>query len=350
MAEIIVDGRMHVERLKKQFKDEFMLSLRVFDGSGNMADDKATLASLRKQEAKEKGGELKMFKSLYVRSLVHRFQKMFGIKIQIANLGDTDLVDDNVSLYNAARGIVPEKRAKAKETTEEAEFNIFECFKGLNLEDIYHFEDEDDSGLYGFMETETEKVVVKPIFSYIEYLDENNVEYFIWVDDGNAYHILYKDGTVSEKITPECRDEFDEDGYARAESGGKWGVIEKPGYVVVVPFKYAEKTDIGYSDDYENICSMWCIRVKLDGKWGLLSGSGEEILPCIYDHVSQLGEYDEIYLQLNGKWGFGFIKNDKLNLTVPHKYDKMMWGGDNGRLEVTLDGEKFFINYDDERI
>ncbi len=46
MAEFNISGRMAVKTLKKQFKDAFGATLRVYNGK-KFADDNATLASIR---------------------------------------------------------------------------------------------------------------------------------------------------------------------------------------------------------------------------------------------------------------------------------------------------------------
>ena len=54
MAEIKVSGRMSVASLKKQFKEAFGSTLRVYksvSAKGAFADDKATLASIRAEGA-----------------------------------------------------------------------------------------------------------------------------------------------------------------------------------------------------------------------------------------------------------------------------------------------------------
>ena len=51
MADFSIDGRMKVKTLKKQFKEAFGSTLRVYKGVG-FADDEATLASIRAEGAK----------------------------------------------------------------------------------------------------------------------------------------------------------------------------------------------------------------------------------------------------------------------------------------------------------
>jgi hypothetical protein len=49
-----INGRMKVKTLKSEFKDEFGLTLRVYDGR-SFADEDATLASIRKGDSKGGG-------------------------------------------------------------------------------------------------------------------------------------------------------------------------------------------------------------------------------------------------------------------------------------------------------
>ena len=56
MADLSISGKMKVITLKVNFKEAFGSSLRVYIGK-KFADDDATLASIRKSDAK--GGEVK---------------------------------------------------------------------------------------------------------------------------------------------------------------------------------------------------------------------------------------------------------------------------------------------------
>ena len=53
MADFSIDGRMKVKTLKKQFKDAFGATLRVYKGVG-FADDDATLAMYEEHPAVKK--------------------------------------------------------------------------------------------------------------------------------------------------------------------------------------------------------------------------------------------------------------------------------------------------------
>ena len=93
-----INGRMKVKTLKKEFQDEFGLILRVYDGR-NFADDDATLASIRKGDAK--GSEFSAQKNTKVVNLEKKMNELFGIKTQIAYSDDSKLCDDDLTLAKA---------------------------------------------------------------------------------------------------------------------------------------------------------------------------------------------------------------------------------------------------------
>lgn len=111
MAEFKIDGRMTVRKLKENFKNEFMGTLRVYDGR-ELADDKAYLAAIRKGDAK--GGELVCRASRTVGKFIKEMKEIFGIRVQVATPDDYVLVLDGITLNNL-------KNIKAKATKEDME-------------------------------------------------------------------------------------------------------------------------------------------------------------------------------------------------------------------------------------
>ena len=85
MAEFKIDGRMTVRKLKENFKNEFEGTLRVYDGR-ELADDKATLAAIRKGDAK--GGEFVCRASRTVGKFEQEMKEVFGIRVLVASLDD----------------------------------------------------------------------------------------------------------------------------------------------------------------------------------------------------------------------------------------------------------------------
>lgn len=104
MAEIALKGNMKVKTLKADFKKAFGSSLRVYMSptcKGRMADDEATLASIRAEGAK--GGELKVVGNMQVGNFEKKIVEMYGIGVQVANAADTALADNSVTLCAAAK-------------------------------------------------------------------------------------------------------------------------------------------------------------------------------------------------------------------------------------------------------
>ena len=104
MAEIALKGNMKVKTLKADFKKAFGSSLRVYMSptcKGRMADDEATLASIRAEGAK--GGELKVVGNMQVGNFEKKIVEMYGIGVQVANADDSALADNSATLCAAAK-------------------------------------------------------------------------------------------------------------------------------------------------------------------------------------------------------------------------------------------------------
>ncbi len=93
-----INGRMKVKTLRTDFKKEFGLALRVYDGR-SFADDNATLASIRKGDSK--GGEFSPKRNTKVGNLEDKILDMFGIKTQVAGSDDSYLCDNDHTLAKA---------------------------------------------------------------------------------------------------------------------------------------------------------------------------------------------------------------------------------------------------------
>ncbi len=104
MAEFNIDGRMKVKTLKSKFKEAFGASLRVYmnvSSKGRMADEEATLASIRAEGAK--GGELAVKGNMKVGNFENKIAEMYGIGVQVANADDSKLADNEATLIQAGK-------------------------------------------------------------------------------------------------------------------------------------------------------------------------------------------------------------------------------------------------------
>lgn len=104
MAEFNINGRMTVSSLRKQFKDAFGATLRVYKGA-KFAPENATLASIRSGE-NVKGGELVCKGNLKVGNFEAKMKDIFGITVQVANPDNTKLVSDDITIAAAGREAV----------------------------------------------------------------------------------------------------------------------------------------------------------------------------------------------------------------------------------------------------
>ena len=95
MADFSISGKMKVKTLKANFKEEYGSTLRVYNGK-KFADDDATLASIRKEDAK--GGEVKINGKMLVGNFEKKILEEFGIRIQVASPDHSKLADDSVTL------------------------------------------------------------------------------------------------------------------------------------------------------------------------------------------------------------------------------------------------------------
>ena len=95
MADFTITGRMKVKTLKADFKENFGSTLRVYNGQ-KFADDDATLASIRKNDAK--GGDVKINGNMLVGNFEKKILEEFGIKVQVADIVNTKLISDSITL------------------------------------------------------------------------------------------------------------------------------------------------------------------------------------------------------------------------------------------------------------
>ena len=95
-----IDGRMKVKTLKDKFKKEFGLTLRVYNGN-KFAEDDATLASIRKGDAK--GGEFSPRTNMKVDTFEKKMKDLFGIKVQVAGSDDSYLCKNDLTLSEALK-------------------------------------------------------------------------------------------------------------------------------------------------------------------------------------------------------------------------------------------------------
>ena len=115
-----INGRMKVKTLRAEFKDEFGLTLRVYDGR-NFADDNSTLASIRK--GNNKGDEFSPRKSTRVENLENKIMNIFGIKVQISGSDDSYLCKNELTLAKALDKDTEKLDKRIKKTEDSVDSN-----------------------------------------------------------------------------------------------------------------------------------------------------------------------------------------------------------------------------------
>ena len=86
---------MIVKSLKKQFKENFNGTLRVYHGR-KFADESSTLASIRSGDTK--GGDFKVTGRMQAGSFEQKMKQEYGIRVQVADKADEKLVDNKLTL------------------------------------------------------------------------------------------------------------------------------------------------------------------------------------------------------------------------------------------------------------
>lgn len=137
MAEFNISGRMTVKSLRKQFKDAFGASLRVYKGA-KYASENDTLASIRSGEG-SKGGELACRGNLLVSSFEAKMLEVFGITVKVANPDNTKLADKNITIAAAGREAVETDDW----TDEQLQCYFWDKLQELLAEKGYSFEKKD---------------------------------------------------------------------------------------------------------------------------------------------------------------------------------------------------------------
>jgi hypothetical protein len=96
MADFNIAGRMKISTLKKNFKTSFGSTLRVYNGV-KFAEDEDTVGKIAK-ETVSRGSEVKANGHTKISTFEKAMKDTYGIKVQIANSKDTDLLDNDLTL------------------------------------------------------------------------------------------------------------------------------------------------------------------------------------------------------------------------------------------------------------
>ena len=105
-TEFEVESSMKVTDLTKQFKEKFGLSLRVYKGKKLASDGRMTLKTLDERTSNSvnfNSDKLKIRATQKIGEVEELFLEYFGIKVQIADIENKNLLDDTLTLGDARR-------------------------------------------------------------------------------------------------------------------------------------------------------------------------------------------------------------------------------------------------------
>jgi len=109
MAEIKLSGNKKVSTLCKEFQEAFGGTLRVYNGR-QLADENDTLSAIRKGTAK--GGTLTVKGNMLVGNFEKKVKEMYGIRVQVANVDNSKLADNNITIAATGRNLVKDENTQ----------------------------------------------------------------------------------------------------------------------------------------------------------------------------------------------------------------------------------------------
>ena len=200
MAEFSINGRMTVKSLRKQFKDAFGASLRVYKGA-KFAPEDATLASIRSGE-NVKGGELVCKGNLQVGNFEAKMKEMFGITVKVANPDNTKLASANMTIAAAGREAV---------ATDDWSNEQLQCYfwdtlqdlliaKGYSIEKKNFAQDVEDY----YKSNRSKRYGVT--FDIYQTKKKKNVTFTIYALEKYVYGIRYSGDLAKDKVLEEAID------------------------------------------------------------------------------------------------------------------------------------------------
>jgi hypothetical protein len=121
-------------------------------------------------------------------------------------------------------------------------------------------------------------------------------------------------------------------GVAYVKKNGKHGTINSDGKEMI-PIIY-DSVGLMFSEN-EGLS-----RVKFQDRVGFVRGNGDVVIPIVYEDAEYYFYEDLVRVKLYDKWGYLDCKGD---VVIPMIYDEAGNFKD-GRAEVQIEGEKFYID------
>ena len=235
MAEFSINGRMTVKSLRKQFKDAFGASLRVYKGA-KFAPEDATLASIRSGE-NVKGGELVCKGNLQVGNFEAKMKEMFGITVKVANSDNTKLASANMTIAAAGREAV----ATDDWSNEQLQCYFWDTLQDLLIAKGYNIEKKDfTQDVEDFYQSTRYKRYGVTLNIY-RTKKGKDITFKIYMRDKYLFGISYTGDVNTDKMLTEAID-----GSGTSFSSGKdWAGFSEPSSRYILNFKNMDSEGIG---------------------------------------------------------------------------------------------------------
>ena len=101
MADFKISGHMKIKTLKANFKKQFGSTIRVYHGVKYASDDDTVGKIAKKTVAR--GQEVGANGRKLVSTFEKQMQDVYGIKINVANRNDSELVANDISLTESGK-------------------------------------------------------------------------------------------------------------------------------------------------------------------------------------------------------------------------------------------------------
>lgn len=212
---------------------------------------------------------------------------------------------------------------------------VFDSWWNLNYSFRQGRSCESKDGKWGF-EDRLHRVVIPYIYDFAWDFNEGLACVGIGEEDDMKYGYIDRRGNT---VIPFIYDKPAQfiDGIAYVQKDGKHGTIDKDGNELIpviydcVGFQFRENRGLNM--------------VRQGDMRGFVRRNGDVVIPIVYEDAESFFSDNLVRVKLYGKWGY---LNRKGDVVIPVIYDEA-GNFKNGKSEVMLDGERFYIDVKGER-
>ncbi len=111
-ADFDISSQLMVKTLQKEFKENFGLSLRIYEVGTGFAPADKRIGNINQVNTKAEGFRIKA--TWKVKEVNQKFLEVFNLKVRVSDLEDSHLIPDDLTLGGAARGEYQKPKTKSK--------------------------------------------------------------------------------------------------------------------------------------------------------------------------------------------------------------------------------------------